>query len=190
MPNIFVRNCLNFFFFWLVVLIVGGCSAGEPVVEDIEPVEALHTKAPKVANVASDPTATTELLTEINEANVPTTSLPPEISEAIVTPIAQSPIPEPTVSATQPNVKLIPGSEQALAAAVADLSAKIGVSPDEITLVSLEAVEWSDASLGCPQEGFMYAQVITPGYLIIFKVKGTEYKYHTNEQGLVVHCEE
>jgi hypothetical protein len=73
---------------------------------------------------------------------------------------------------------------------VADLSAKIGVSPDRITLVSVEAVEWSDASLGCPQEGFMYAQVVTPGYLIIFAVDGSEYKYHTNQQDVVVHCAE
>jgi hypothetical protein len=36
----------------------------------------------------------------------------------------------------------------------------------------------------------MYAQVVTPGYLIIFAVDGSEYKYHTNQQDVVVHCAE
>jgi hypothetical protein len=187
MSNIFIKNCLAIVFLGLMMVTAGGCGTGE----DVRPVEPLNTKAPNVANVAGGPTATPELLTEINETSVPTTTLPTELSEAPATPLAQSPLAGPTVSMTlADDVKVIPGSEPALAAAVADLSAKIGVSPDRITLVSVEAGEWSDASLGCPQEGFMYAQVVTPGYLIIFAVDGSEYKYHTNQQDVVVHCAE
>ena len=54
----------------------------------------------------------------------------------------------------------------------------------------MEAVEWSDASLGCPQEGFMYAQVITPGYLIILEAQGEQYEYHTDQTTNVVLCQE
>ena len=28
---------------------------------------------------------------------------------------------------------------------------------------------WSDASLGCPQPDMGYAQVVTPGYLVLFR---------------------
>jgi len=86
-------------------------------------------------------------------------------------------------------VKPIPGSEKALAAAVAHLTEKTGVPDSDIRLLSMEAVEWSDASLGCPQEGFMYAQVITPGYLIILEAQGQSYEYHSDQAANVVLCE-
>lgn len=93
----------------------------------------------------------------------------------------------PVISDT---VELIPGSEQAIAAAVADLSEKTGLPADEIRLISIESVEWSDTSLGCPQEGFMYAQVITPGYLIVLEAQGQQYEYHTNQTDQVILCEQ
>ena len=59
--------------------------------------------------------------------------------------------------------------------------------PDELetdagsfNLDRLESVQWSDASLGCPQEGMMYAQVITPGYKLVFDFAGTSYSVHSN----------
>ena len=36
----------------------------------------------------------------------------------------------------------------------------------------------------------MYAQVITPGYLITLEANGQQYEYHTNETNVVVLCEE
>jgi hypothetical protein len=84
-----------------------------------------------------------------------------------------------------------PGSEEAVAAAVADLAQKQGIPVDAITVQSVEPMEWGDTSLGCPQEGFMYAQVITPGYLIILEAQGQTYEYHTDAQGQsVVLCEQ
>jgi hypothetical protein len=52
----------------------------------------------------------------------------------------------------------------------------------------MEEQQWSDTSLGCPQEGFMYAQVITPGYLIVLEAQGQTYEYHTDTQANVVLC--
>ena len=46
-----------------------------------------------------------------------------------------------------------------------------------------ERVAWSDASLGCPQEGMGYAQIITPGYRLTFDLVGTSYAVHTNSDG-------
>jgi hypothetical protein len=112
------------------------------------------------------------------------TELPREIVEPV------SPVPrgvEPEVAPA--DKQAVPGSEAALAAAKADLAKRAGVPADQVTLVSVETKEWSDASLGCPQEGMMYAQVITPGYLMILAAQGQQYEYHTDQAGNVVLCQ-
>jgi hypothetical protein len=121
------------------------------------------------------------------------TGLPTEIIEQIspispVSPITTT-LRQSIVSQLKMSAEIIPGSEEALAAAVEDLSERTGVSPDQITLVSMEAVEWRDSSLGCPQEGFMYAQVITPGFTIVLEADGQEYIYHTDQRSNAVLCE-
>ena len=59
------------------------------------------------------------------------------------------------------------------------------------TLVSFEPVEWRDASLGCPKPERVYAQVITPGFRLVFEYQGQQYEYHTNQDGsAIVECEE
>lgn len=45
-------------------------------------------------------------------------------------------------------------------------------------MVKVEDKEWSDTSLGCPKKDMMYAQVITPGFLIILSGDGKNYTYH------------
>jgi len=62
--------------------------------------------------------------------------------------------------------------------ATADLQERLGVSFDEIAVQSVEATEFPDASLGVPEPGKVYAQVITPGCVIRLAVKGTVYEYH------------
>ncbi len=70
-----------------------------------------------------------------------------------------------------------------------DLAQRLGLAPEAIRLVSVEAVDWSDTSLGCPQPGMMYAQVITPGYRVMLEAGGQRYEYHTDEGQFVVLCE-
>ena len=74
--------------------------------------------------------------------------------------------------------------------AVSDLMQRLGVLEEEIQFVSVEAVEWSDSSLGCPQEGMAYAQVMTPGYEIILQANGEEYRYHSDKEQFMVLCTE
>ena len=69
--------------------------------------------------------------------------------------------------------------------ALADLAAKLSIAPAAITVQVVEPIEWPDASLGCPQPGMMYAQVITPGYRILLEVAGKSYEYHTGGGGIV-----
>ena len=64
------------------------------------------------------------------------------------------------------------------------LAGELGVAVAGLKVVSTTAMTWSDASLGCPQLDMGYAQVVPPGYLVLFRdSEGTEYKVHTNEDG-------
>lgn len=83
-----------------------------------------------------------------------------------------------------------PDEAQAAAdAAQQDLAARLEVPADQIRLVSVEAVEWPDTSLGCPEPGMNYAQVIVPGYLIVLEAGGKQYEYHTGD-GNIILCQD
>ncbi len=71
-----------------------------------------------------------------------------------------------------------------------DLAGWRRIRPEEIQVVSVEATLWPDASLGCPQPGRMYAQVLTPGYRIVLSAQGRTYEYHTasDPEGPLVRC--
>ena len=59
----------------------------------------------------------------------------------------------------------------------------LSVSAESLTLINDEAVQWPDASLGCPQEGMMYAQVITPGHRMTFRHNEDIHEVHTADAG-------
>ncbi len=67
----------------------------------------------------------------------------------------------------------------------ADLSRRLGITATAITVARTESVEWRDSSLGCPQPGYMYTQVITPGYLIVLQANGQDYEYHAGLSNVV-----
>lgn len=128
-------------------------------------------------------------------AELPATDLPVEI-QAEATPtglpteivMPNSPVVQPAAAPANPGAFSVPGSEAALAAALANLAQQTGIPADQITVQSIEATEWPDASLGCPQEGMMYAQVVTPGFLMVLTAQGQTYEYHTDQQATVVLC--
>jgi hypothetical protein len=66
---------------------------------------------------------------------------------------------------------------------VADLADRLGIDEADVSVVSVEFTEWSDTSLGNPQPGFLYAQVITPGFNIVLEANGQSYEYHTDLNG-------
>ncbi|HSQ40067.1 MAG TPA: hypothetical protein VLM78_07885 [Anaerolineales bacterium] len=92
----------------------------------------------------------------------------------------------------------VPPTPQPLSAveddSITTLRALIGerlrIAPAELTLVSVEQIIWPDASLGCPQPGMMYAQVLTPGWRVVFAdATGRQYDIHTPEKlALFVLC--
>jgi len=67
----------------------------------------------------------------------------------------------------------------------ANLRERLCVSRDEITVQSVEPVEFADTSLGVPEPGRMYSQVITPGYVIRLAAAGEMYEYHGSGNRIV-----
>ncbi|MDW8101324.1 MAG: hypothetical protein RMK30_00375 [Anaerolineae bacterium] len=63
-----------------------------------------------------------------------------------------------------------------------------GISREEIKVIMVECVTWPDTSLGCPEPGKFYAQVLVPGYRIVLEVKGLRVEVHTDLKGRVVIC--
>lgn len=74
-------------------------------------------------------------------------------------------------------------------AAVADCAARLGVEAGQVHVVRAVEVTWRDASLGCPQPGRLYAQVITPGVLVELDVAGARYEYHARLGGEPFWCQ-
>lgn len=69
-----------------------------------------------------------------------------------------------------------------------DLAARLGLSTDEIQVIEVQAVTWPDSSMGCPEPGRMYLQVLTPGYRVILEARGQRYAYHAGRMGSPFLC--
>lgn len=75
-------------------------------------------------------------------------------------------------------------------AAKRDLAQRLGIKEQTIELVGqVEEVTWPDASLGCPEPGKMYAQVLTPGHKLTLRSGGKLYEYHA-AKGVVKLCQQ
>ncbi len=80
------------------------------------------------------------------------------------------------------------GAEAVVALAKKDLAQSLNVSADQINLIAATAKEWPDASLGCPQPGKVYSQVLTPGFQLTLDYAQKQYFYHTDMQQQAVQC--
>jgi hypothetical protein len=87
---------------------------------------------------------------------------------------------------TSPSVD--PKAQPAVEAALRDAAPQAGVAPADLRVEQVQATEWRDASLGCPRAGAMYAQVLTPGFMIVISGGGKQFEYHADERGRVVLC--
>jgi hypothetical protein len=125
---------------------------------------------------------------------LPVVPVSPIVTPPVASAVPSQPVPEkPMPSTTVPSQEITPAATGALRPAavelaVADLAGQLGIAAEAITVRSVEAVEWSDASLGCPEPGMMYAQVITPGYRIVLEANGQSYEYHSGRSSTIVRC--
>ena len=97
-------------------------------------------------------------------------------------------MPSDTPSET-PAESTSPGPEEGPAAAMNDLAKRLGIDAEDVAVVSAEEVTWSDASIGCPEPGKMYAQMLVPGSLIVLEADGKQYEYHAAAGKPPFYCE-
>jgi len=100
-----------------------------------------------------------------------------------------SPGSTPTESSLTPVDRAADADIPIVAQAREHLVRKLGIPAAQISLFSVESITWPDASLGCPQSGSVYAQIETPGYLILLEAGGKAYTYHTDTTESIVLCE-
>jgi hypothetical protein len=106
-------------------------------------------------------------LTAVPEAtDTPT----PLVTSVPVSRIQGSPVATVTGS---PTVSMPPDAalQGLVAQAREDLADRLSIAVDQISLTEVEAVEWPDASLGCPEPGKVYAQMVTSGYRIVLEAQ-------------------
>ena len=72
-----------------------------------------------------------------------------------------------------------PGPEPLITMAREDLAHRLSIAEGEIEVLEAKAVVWPDASLGCPQPGMAYAQVLQDGLLIRLGAEGRIFSYHS-----------
>jgi hypothetical protein len=180
-----------------LTIIFTACAAGLPTQEDILPMTPSGAQTvPEATPVDQSEPTVVGLPAEIpdpesspiNPPQPTAADLPTELVEpgSPVAPPTDEPRAAPAGQVDQP----VPGSEAAVAAAIADMSRQTGIPADQISVESVTAMDWPDSAVGCPQEGMMYAQVITPGYLIVLATQGQKYEYHTDQQAAnVVWCQ-
>jgi hypothetical protein len=71
----------------------------------------------------------------------------------------------------------------------ADLARRAGVAPAAIRVVSARPMAWNDSSLGCPQPGQGYLQMIVDGYHVVLEAGGRAWDYRSGARGVFVLCE-
>jgi hypothetical protein len=86
---------------------------------------------------------------------------------------AVSPVTEP--SGTD---RIVPEQADLAKLAIRTLAQDLGVAEDRIVVDTIRAVDWRDSSIGCPQPGQAYLQVITPGHRITLRVDGQFHFVH------------
>ncbi|RPI32544.1 MAG: META domain-containing protein [Chloroflexota bacterium] len=82
------------------------------------------------------------------------------------------------------------GSPSALSQAVLNaqawLAEQIDIPVEQLEIVSMEQVEWTDSCLGLGQPNESCLQAITPGWQVIFEAGGKSYEVRTDESGTVI----
>ena len=128
------------------------------------------------------------LLTACGSSNAdPTSTVQPAAPSAT---IAEQAAPTPTRS-EEPTVTIPDDPDlypQPVMLAIDAAANESGVPEEDVRVLSYTEREWPSTALGCPQPGFSYAQVVTPGFHVQLLADGTTYEYHTNLTTSVILC--
>lgn len=125
--------------------------------------------------------ASVVLLTSCGGDQSTATQAPPDPTRAR-TRIPTASVPDPTETSEAEELP------QPVLRAVQAGAEEAGVEPGAVRITSFTERDWPSTALGCPQPGFSYAQVVTPGYEVLLLIEDQEYAYHTNMASTVVLC--
>ena len=100
------------------------------------------------------------------------------------TPKGKIPLMTPTTSTPSD----APGMPNLIENTKRDLAQMLNISESEINILEAKDVVWPNSSLGCPQPGTTYTQVLTDGFLIRLEVDGNIYEYHTDADKQIIFC--
>lgn len=154
--------------FLLLVACVPQTAGSPPPIVTLTPTTRPQTAAP---TATLHPTVTADRAETIDRTTQPTPELPDETTlQTLHTPFAGEIPPE-----------LLEGL-------LADLAARLEISTEEITIIHSQVVEWNDSSLGCPQPGMVYLQVVTPGFRAVLSAQDQLYDYHTDTNAKYILC--
>ncbi|MGC0252273.1 hypothetical protein [Pseudactinotalea sp. Z1748] len=102
---------------------------------------------------------------------------------------------DPETTGTVPEIPAGPGDDDAdspddprVQDARADLAERTGADPGDIEVVEQRSVTWPDGSIGCPEEGMSYIQVLTEGDLLVLAADGVEHRYHAAAEEDFFYC--
>lgn len=70
--------------------------------------------------------------------------------------------------------------------AVEALAENLGIPASEILVDTVRAVQWPDSSIGCPEPGRAYLQVVTPGHKVTLRAKGRIHVVHEGKNRVFV----
>ena len=171
-------------------MIAAACGGDEePTVAPVVPTETTATVPESDVTVSvqeESPSTTTTAAEETSEPESetnPTSETTPPEPESEPEPTSTTAAPGPAMT-TPTSVPVVVVEDEGIAdRALVFLAGELAVPESEITFTGIEPVTWPDASLGCPQEGYAYAQVLVPGYRITFSHDSVSYDVHSDEQG-------
>ena len=63
------------------------------------------------------------------------------------------------------------------------ISETLGVPVDQIQIETVEQRDWPNGCLGLAGPDEVCTEAITPGWLVVFSIDGTEYRYRVDETG-------
>ena len=175
-----IRNfTIAFLFVFAFTAILAGCAGALTTPSDSESTDQIPPPAPSTTKEASDlpapqPTSTSFIDNpDILELR-PSQTLPAGL-ERVKTPD------------TSPVVGEVP--TEILEEIIADLVQRTGAARGVIQVVRAEAVVWNDGSLGCPQPGMAYIQILINGYWVMLDIEGTAYDYRVSGTEHFTLCE-
>ena len=154
----------------------------EPAPSDAQPTEQSESNL----EVAPEDTIEATPAVETQEP----TSPPPTATVDEKFPPTSTPIPEKSELEEDSSMAEFSRDPQ-VSKAIKDLTGRMAITSDSIKILSVEDKTWPDSSLGCPQEGMMYMQMLVEGgKLIQLEVDGNVYNYHSGPNTDPFLCEQ